>query len=153
MPLSVFSVSQRGTKSLSWTFSWTVPIWWNDLPNSIPAAESLPSSRNTSLPSLFDPRTLALSILVLFNLICLLFIKKTLLTLYQVHIYSLTASFSCKTNTKFHFSIFDILVFIKRKPSYVYCVRLTGLVIALACCCFLLVLIASIMSSFVSRFG
>ncbi len=34
--------SQRGTKSLSQTFSLTVPIWWNDLPNSIPAAESLP---------------------------------------------------------------------------------------------------------------
>ncbi len=26
--------SQRGTKSLSQTFSLTVPIWWNDLPNS-----------------------------------------------------------------------------------------------------------------------
>ncbi len=38
--------SQRGTKSLSQTFSLTVPIWWNDLPNSIRAAESLPSSRN-----------------------------------------------------------------------------------------------------------
>ncbi len=25
--------SQRGTKSLSLTFSLTVPIWWNDLPN------------------------------------------------------------------------------------------------------------------------
>ncbi len=34
--------SQRGTKSLSRTFSFTVPIWWNDLPNSIRAAESLP---------------------------------------------------------------------------------------------------------------
>ncbi len=33
--------SQRGTKSFSQTFSFTVPIWWNDL-NSIPAAESLP---------------------------------------------------------------------------------------------------------------
>ncbi len=30
--------SQRGTKSLSLTFSFTVPIWWNDLPNSIRAA-------------------------------------------------------------------------------------------------------------------
>ncbi len=38
--------SQRDTKSLSLTFSLTVPIWWNDLPNSIRAAESLPSSRN-----------------------------------------------------------------------------------------------------------
>ncbi len=27
--------SQRGTKSLSRTFSWTVPSWWNDLPISI----------------------------------------------------------------------------------------------------------------------
>ncbi len=34
--------SQRGTKTLSQTFSLTVPIWWNDLPNSIRAAESLP---------------------------------------------------------------------------------------------------------------
>ncbi len=34
--------SQRATKSLSQTFSLTVPIWWNDLPNSIRAAESLP---------------------------------------------------------------------------------------------------------------
>ncbi len=34
--------SQRGTKSLSQTFSLTVPIWWNDLPNTIRAAESLP---------------------------------------------------------------------------------------------------------------
>ncbi len=34
--------SQRRTKSLSQTFSLTVPIWWNDLPNSIRAAESLP---------------------------------------------------------------------------------------------------------------
>ncbi len=33
--------SQRGTKSLSQTFSLTVPTWWNDLPNSIRAAESL----------------------------------------------------------------------------------------------------------------
>ncbi len=34
--------SQRSTKSLSLTYSLTVPIWWNDLPNSIRAAESLP---------------------------------------------------------------------------------------------------------------
>ncbi len=32
--------SQRGTKSLSRTFSWTVPSWWNDLPISIRTAES-----------------------------------------------------------------------------------------------------------------
>ncbi len=34
--------SQRGTKLVSQTFSLTVPIWWNDLPNSIHAAESFP---------------------------------------------------------------------------------------------------------------
>ncbi len=39
---SITVPSQRGTKSLSLTFSFTVPIWWNDLPNSIRAAESLP---------------------------------------------------------------------------------------------------------------
>ncbi len=33
--------SQRGTKSLSQNFSWTVPSWWNDLPISIRTAESL----------------------------------------------------------------------------------------------------------------
>ncbi len=33
--------SQRGTKSLSRTFSWTVPSWCNDLPISIRTAESL----------------------------------------------------------------------------------------------------------------
>ncbi len=33
--------SQRGTKSLSQPFSWTVPSWWNDLPISIRIAESL----------------------------------------------------------------------------------------------------------------
>ncbi len=33
--------SQRGTKSLSQTFTLTVPTWWNDLPNSTRAAESL----------------------------------------------------------------------------------------------------------------
>ncbi len=38
--------SQRGTKSLSQTFSLTVPIWWNNLPNSIRAAESLPIFKN-----------------------------------------------------------------------------------------------------------
>ncbi len=33
--------SQRGSKSLSRTFSFTVPDWWNDLPISIRNAESL----------------------------------------------------------------------------------------------------------------
>ncbi len=45
--------SQRGTKSLSQTFSLTVPIWWNDLPNSIQAAESLPIFKNQLKTHLF----------------------------------------------------------------------------------------------------
>ncbi len=32
--------SYRGTKSLSQTLKLNVPVWWNDLPNSIPADES-----------------------------------------------------------------------------------------------------------------
>ncbi len=67
--------SQKGTKSLSQTFSLTVPIWWNDLPNSIRAAESLTIFKKrlkTHLCHLiFYPLTLALSILILFYLICL----------------------------------------------------------------------------------
>ncbi len=65
------------------------------------------SAKNTSLPSLFDPLTLALSILILFYLsVFFLFKEKhTHLTLYQLHIYSVTASFSWKTNTSFLFSI------------------------------------------------
>ncbi len=81
------------------------------------------TAKNTSLPFLFDPLTLALSILILFYAICLLLLKNT----HLLHIYSLTASFSCKTNTRFIFSIFYILVFFKqiKQPSSVYCVRLT----------------------------
>ncbi len=161
--------SQRGTKSLSQTFSWTVPIWWNDLPNSIRAAESLPifkkRLKNTSLPSLFGPLTQALSILILLS-ICLLFIKKkphTHLTLYQLH-----ASFSWKANTiDLFFSIlstcflyiykkalgffflYSIYSFLKKKKKTfcMYCVRPTE-----TChnsCWFWLLL----MSSFVSRIG
>ncbi len=33
--------SQRGSKSLSRTFSFTLPGWWNDLPTSIRNADSL----------------------------------------------------------------------------------------------------------------
>ncbi len=88
--------SQRGTKSLSQTFTLTVPSWWNDLPNSIQAAESFShlqeSGKNTSLPSLFDPLTLAISILILF-------LKKEdklpLLDLDSIHL--LTACFLKKT--------------------------------------------------------
>ncbi len=45
--------SQRGTKPLSQTFSLTVPSWWNDLPNSIRAVESLASFKKQLKTHLF----------------------------------------------------------------------------------------------------
>ncbi len=116
--------SQRGTKSLSQTFTLTVPTWWNDLPNSNRAAESLhlqETAKNTSLPSLFDPLTLVLSILILFYLSVFFLIKNTYthLTLYQLHIYSLTASFSWKTNTSFFF-LFNLLVSLKKTLGFFF---------------------------------
>ncbi len=77
--------SQRGTKLLSQTFSLTVPSWCNDLPNSIRAAESLAifkkEAKNTYLPSLVDPLTLALSILIVFFL-SVFFVFISLLCIY-----------------------------------------------------------------------
>ncbi len=70
--------SQRGTKSLSQTFSLTVPIWWPAQlnPSSWILTHLQETAKNTSLPSLFDPRTLALSILISFYAIYLLLFKK-----------------------------------------------------------------------------
>ncbi len=47
--------SQRGTKSLSRTFSWTVPSWWNDLPISIRLAESLAIFKKHLKDTSFSP--------------------------------------------------------------------------------------------------
>ncbi len=90
-------------KSLSQTFSLTVPIWW---PMTWTQSEQLNPyhlQETASLPSLFAPLTLSLSILILFDL------SVFFLTLYQLHIYSLTASVSWQTNTSFLFSIFVLL--------------------------------------------
>ncbi len=59
--------SQRATKSLSQTFSLTVPIWWNDLHNSIRAAESLLIFKKWLKTHLFH----LLSIFHLFHLLTL----------------------------------------------------------------------------------
>ena len=45
--------SQRGTKSLSRTFSFTVPCWWNDLPTVIRNAESLTAFKRQLKTHLF----------------------------------------------------------------------------------------------------
>ncbi len=86
-----------------------------------------PSSRNDSSIFIWPSNSSTLySNCILSNLSSFYLKKHKHLTLYQLHTYSLTASFSCKTNTRFLFSIFYILVFLKKKtPSYVYSVRLT----------------------------
>ncbi len=74
------------------------------------------TAKNTSLPSLFDPLTLALSILILFYLSVFFYLKNTYthLTLYQLHIYSVTASCSWKLTLAFFF-LFYLLVSFKKK--------------------------------------
>ncbi len=109
--------SQRDTKLLSLTFSLTVPSWWNDLSNSIRAAESLPifKKRLKHISSIFiwPPNSSTLYSNSTYYLSSF-YIKNTHLNIYQLHIYSLTASFSC---TKFLFSIFYILLFIKKNKK------------------------------------
>ncbi len=53
------------------------------------------------------------------------YLKKKLkhLTLYQLHIYSLTASFSCKTNTKYNVVYILHTSFLKKKKSFLCVLR------------------------------
>ncbi len=53
--------SQRGTKSLSRTFSWTVPSWWNDLPISIRSSHFQKASKDTSFSPAPDSLILTLT--------------------------------------------------------------------------------------------
>ncbi len=124
--------SQRGTKSLSQTFTLTVPIWWMTCPTQSEQLNPyhLQETAKTHLFIFIWPSNSSTlySHFIWSNLSSFFFFFYTHLTLYQLHIYSLTASFSCKTNTRLIFSIFYILVFKKKKkkhPSYMYCVRLT----------------------------
>ncbi len=80
--------SQRGTKSLSRTFSWTVPSWWNDLPISIRKAESLAIFKK-QLNKYFSPAPDQLILTLNYSII-----------------------------------LYPIIIIIK-KPSYVYCARLS----------------------------
>ncbi len=77
--------TQWGSISLSQAFKLNGPSWWNDLPNSSWAAKSLVIFKNqlkTYLPSLFDPLTLALSIIILF-------FKKTSTSFYNLFVFYL----------------------------------------------------------------
>ncbi len=61
--------SQRGTKSLSQTFSLNVPPGGMTCPTQSEQLNPLPeTAKNTSLPSLLDPLTLVLYILIIFYL-------------------------------------------------------------------------------------
>ncbi len=113
------------------------------------------SAKNTSLPSLFDPRTLALSILILF-------LKKkknlSLLNLHSIHLLlvflktkQLTLAFLI-----FLYSIRFLFIYYIIKKNLlrvVYCIKLTetcySTCISLLFCWFWLLPL----SSFVSRFG
>ncbi|XP_077058569.1 uncharacterized protein LOC143711118 isoform X2 [Siphateles boraxobius] len=52
--------SQRGTKSLSRTFSFTVPCWWNDLPTLVRNGESLTAFKSQLKTHLFREDTFEL---------------------------------------------------------------------------------------------
>ncbi len=111
--------SQRGTKSLSLTFSLTVPSWWPAQlnPSSWVLRHLQETAKNTSIPSLFEPLTLLLSILILFYLSVFFLFKKNPHTFDPLlHIYFLTASFSWKTNTSFIF-FYSIYLFLKKKKK------------------------------------
>ncbi len=117
--------SQRGTKSLSQTFKLNVPSWWNDLPNSIQAAESLPIFKNrlkTRLPSLFDPLTLSLSFLILFFKKIKTNTSFSNLFLFYLFVFFLfimqltKAKKASNTSLLYSFSI--------KKPCYMYCIKL-----------------------------
>ncbi len=103
--------SQRGTKSLSQTFTLNVPSWWPAQlnPCSWVLSHLQESAKNTSLSSLLDPLTLALSILIIF-------LKKKHLPLLDLHsIHLLTACLKKKkkkTNTSFSILfVFYLFVF------------------------------------------
>ncbi len=88
---SHYCSSQRGTKSLSQTFSLTVPSWPTQSSSWV-LRHLQESAKNTSLPSLFDPLTLALSSLILF-------FKKNLSPFrLAILFYSFTACFLKKKN-------------------------------------------------------
>ncbi len=82
--------SQKGTKSLSQTFSLTVPIWWNDLPNSIRAAESLP---------IFKKRLKHISSIFIW--------PSNSSTLYSKCIWSNLSSFYLKKKTETHLTLYQ----------------------------------------------
>ncbi len=113
----------------------------------------------TPLPSLLDPLILALSILFLFSLLALFTIP---LAHIQYHFNTCTLNNACflfikkkwssNTNILYSFSIylFSFYLLYKKNHCYMYCFRLTELVIALTYYCFF---VGFDCFSFVSCFG
>ncbi len=92
--------SQRCTKPLSQTFSWTVPSCWNDLPISIPTAESLAIFKtNKSFSPAPDQLILTLNYSILSYIYVTLSVKsrlksQNLIWPYSVNIKDMKVTFS-----------------------------------------------------------
>ncbi len=87
----------------------TVPSWWNDLPNSIRAAESLAIFKKQLKTHLFHPLALSSNSILFYTII--FFKKVPLLDLHSI--YLLTACFlKKKTNTSFSILfVFNLFLF------------------------------------------
>ncbi len=126
--------SQWGSISLSQAFKLNGPLlveWPAQLKLSSWVLSHLQESAKNISPSLFDPLTLALSIIILF-------FKKTSTSFYNL-LYSICFLFIYYTINKskkrpltlvcsYSFSILSVLFYLlykKKKPCYVYCVKLT----------------------------
>ncbi len=103
----------------SWTFTLTVPTWWNDLPNSIQAAEPLIFSRNgwkhISFIFIWPSNSSTLYSNANSNFIWVFFIKKLDTLTFAVSISILTTCFIYKekraSNTSILYS-FYLFIFI-----------------------------------------
>ncbi len=119
--------SQRATKSLSQTFTLTVPIWWPAQLNPSSRVLTIFKKRLKHISSIFiwlSNSSTLYSNSIWSNLYSFYLKKHKHLTLYQLHIYSLTASFSCKTNTVSFFLYFTYSCFKeKRKKTFLRVLR------------------------------
>ncbi len=115
-PFPWLSAPPHSPQSHLQTFKLNIPSWWNDLPNSIRAAESLPIFKNQLKTHLFHLYlTLTLSILILF-------FKQNLTLTFLIFLYSicfLVLFYTINKNKKasntsllYSFSILSVFFFI-----------------------------------------
>jgi len=92
--------SQRATKSLSRTFSFTVPCWWNDLPIVIRNAESLTAFKTKDNWKLISSMS-TYSTYIYINLTCLVYTTlSNIWTLYFKHFLCCCCLFTMTCLTK-----------------------------------------------------